>query len=166
MEAANFKYEHPRGTIYGYIGESGVRALQLPDPNKSRTRVHFLHSAPNIMLGRVLHRALDHYFAGVKEDFGRIPLDLSGATFFQQSVWQAARAIPWGETVSYGDLAKRIGRPTAVRAVGRALGANPIPIIIPCHRILAADGGLGGFAAGLAWKELLLMLEGALRKTS
>jgi len=160
LDAANFRYRHPRGILYGYITESGLRALQLPHPEKP-LHPHLLHSAPNIVLGRALHFALDTYFAGHPEDFAAIPLDLTGATAFQTRVWQAARQIPWGTTIAYGQLARRLGLPaTAGRAVGRALAVNPIHLLIPCHRILAANGHLTGFAAGLAWKQALLQQEG------
>jgi len=86
-------------------------------------------------------------------------LDLSGATSFQRAVWQAARRIPYGQTRSYGWLAGQIGKPEAARAVGQALGKNPLPIIVPCHRVLAGDGGLGGFTGGLEMKRYLLSLE-------
>lgn len=80
-------------------------------------------------------------------------------TAFQQSVWSAIAAIPFGQTRTYGELAASIKRPQAVRAVGTACGRNPLPLFIPCHRVVAAGGGLGGFSSGLAWKRLLLQLE-------
>jgi len=100
------------------------------------------------------------YFTGQRVDFPD-RLDLSGATSFQHRVWQAARLIPYGETRSYAWVAGQIGRSKVARAVGQALGRNPLPIIIPCHRVLAADGGLGGFSGGIATKKYLLSLEGA-----
>jgi len=87
------------------------------------------------------------------------PLDLSGGTTFQRKVWEALRQIPAGRTKSYGQLAAALGRPGAARAVGSACGANPIPLLIPCHRVLAAGGGLGGFSGGLHWKRQLLARE-------
>ena len=99
------------------------------------------------------------YFSGIRVDFPD-KLDLSGATPFQRDVWEAARRIPYGETRSYGWLAGKIGKPRAARAVGQALGRNPFPIIIPCHRVLAGDGGLGGFSGGIEVKKSLLALEG------
>ena len=86
-------------------------------------------------------------------------LDFSGATPFQREVWQATRLIPCGETRSYRWVADQIGNPKAVRAVGQALGSNPLPIIVPCHRVVASDGKLGGFSGGLEMKKLLLCLE-------
>ena len=89
------------------------------------------------------------------------PLDLSCGTPFQQLVWQALREIPVGETRSYGEIARSIGRPRAVRAVGAACGANPVPLLVPCHRVLAANGRLGGFSGGPEWKPRLLRREGS-----
>ena len=87
------------------------------------------------------------------------PLDLAG-TKFQKQVWNALRKIPAGRTKSYGEIARAIGRPRAVRAVGGACGANPVPLLVPCHRVLAADKKLGGFSGGLDWKRRLLVREG------
>jgi O-6-methylguanine DNA methyltransferase len=87
------------------------------------------------------------------------PLDLTG-TDFQKSVWNALRKIPAGRTKSYGEIARAIGRPKAVRAVGGACGANPVPVLVPCHRVLAANGKIGGFSGGLDWKRELLSREG------
>ncbi|MCX6100386.1 MAG: methylated-DNA--[protein]-cysteine S-methyltransferase [Candidatus Bipolaricaulota bacterium] len=88
------------------------------------------------------------------------PLDLSGGTEFQCSVWQTLRKITQGRTWSYSQVAQAIGKPKAVRAVGGACGANPIPVLVPCHRVLAANSGLGGFSGGLNWKRALLKREG------
>ena len=88
------------------------------------------------------------------------PLDLQLGTPFQQSVWLALQSIPYGKTRSYGEIAKKIRKPKAVRAVGGACGANPIPLIIPCHRVLATNRKLGGFSGGIEWKQHLLDLEG------
>jgi methylated-DNA-[protein]-cysteine S-methyltransferase len=88
------------------------------------------------------------------------PLDWSGKTEFQKSVWRALRKISSGKTKSYGEIAQAIGRPKAVRAVGGACGANPIPVLVPCHRVLAANKKLGGFSGGLDWKRKLLTREG------
>ena len=101
---------------------------------------------------------LSAYFQGKNVRF-TVPLDLSNCTAFQKKVYHAIRRIPYGETRSYRWVAEKIGRPDACRAVGNALGANPIPVIIPCHRVINADGGLGGFSGGLKWKKLLLALE-------
>jgi methylated-DNA-[protein]-cysteine S-methyltransferase len=102
-------------------------------------------------------RQLDSYFLGKLEDFD-LPLVLDG-TEFQLLVWRNLQKIPYGETVSYGQLARRIGSPDAARAVGLANGSNPIPIIIPCHRVIGSDGQLTGFGGGLPVKKKLLALE-------
>ena len=101
---------------------------------------------------------LKQYLAGKRSSFD-LPLDLQGGTAFQQSVWQALLAIPAGSTTSYGVIGTRIGKPKAVRAVGAAVGRNPIGIIVPCHRVLGADGSLTGYAGGLQRKQALLNLE-------
>lgn len=102
-------------------------------------------------------RQLHEYFAGQRQQF-TLPLAPQG-TKFQQTVWQALRTIPYGQTWSYGQLARQIGKPGASRAVGAANGRNPIPIIIPCHRVIGADGSLTGFGGGLPTKIALLQLE-------
>ncbi|MGO9244764.1 MAG: methylated-DNA--[protein]-cysteine S-methyltransferase [Verrucomicrobiia bacterium] len=89
-----------------------------------------------------------------------VPLDLSTGTTFQQSVWRALRTIPRGETRSYGWVAQQIGKPRSSRAVGVACGANPIPVVVPCHRVIAGDGSIGGFGGGLPMKQRLLQIEG------
>jgi methylated-DNA-[protein]-cysteine S-methyltransferase len=90
-----------------------------------------------------------------------LPLDLSAGSPFQQAVWQALLAIPRGNTTSYGVLSSRIGRPTALRAVGGAIGRNPLSIVVPCHRVIGSNGSLTGYAGGLDRKIALLQLEGA-----
>lgn len=102
------------------------------------------------------------YFAGQRTQFD-MPLDLSYGTAFQQSVWQALLAIPQGDTASYGAISQRIGKPAAVRAVGAAVGRNPVSIIVPCHRVIGASGALTGYAGGLDRKSALLVLEGVLQ---
>jgi methylated-DNA-[protein]-cysteine S-methyltransferase len=102
-------------------------------------------------------RQLEEYFRGEREEFD-LTLAMEG-TGFQLTVWSALRRIPYGETVSYGKLAERIGNPKAVRAVGLANGCNPIPIIVPCHRVIGSDGSLTGFGGGLPTKKKLLDLE-------
>ena len=103
---------------------------------------------------------LEEYFAGTRTAFD-LPIDLesTGATAFQQRVWTALGGIRYGETVSYGELARRIGQPAAVRAVGLANGRNPVSIIVPCHRVIGAGGALTGFGGGIARKRALLELE-------
>ncbi|MDQ3107970.1 MAG: methylated-DNA--[protein]-cysteine S-methyltransferase [Actinomycetota bacterium] len=102
-----------------------------------------------------VRRQLDEYFAGARVDF-ELELDLTGGTTFQTEVWQALRGIPFGETISYAELARRISRPAAVRAVGSANGRNPVSIIVPCHRVIGADGSLTGYGWGTERKAWLL----------
>jgi methylated-DNA-[protein]-cysteine S-methyltransferase len=104
-------------------------------------------------------REYEAYFEGNRVEFS-CSLDLRRATLFEQSVWGTARVIPYGQTQSYSWIARQIGKPQAPRAVGQALGRNPLPIIIPCHRILTSDDKLGGFGGGLDMKKYLLALEG------
>lgn len=111
---------------------------------------------PDSPLGRAI-RQLEAYASGKSVKFD-VPLRPAG-TPFQQAVWKAAVQIPWGQTRSYWWIAVRMGDPLKARAVGGALGANPLPVFIPCHRVLRQDGGLGGFSGGLDWKEALLRLE-------
>jgi methylated-DNA-[protein]-cysteine S-methyltransferase len=104
---------------------------------------------------------LGEYFAGQRSQF-ELPLDLQGGTPFQQSVWQALLAIPRGGTTSYAALSRQVGKPQAARAVGAAVGRNPLSIVVPCHRVIGAAGALTGYAGGLERKTALLRLEGAL----
>jgi methylated-DNA-[protein]-cysteine S-methyltransferase len=118
-------------------------------------------TVPRTGAGAIVRQAeqeLREYFAGRRRTF-TVKLDLEG-TEFQRKAWQAMRKIPFGETISYGDQARKVGKPTAYRAVGSANGKNPIPIIVPCHRVLASDGSLGGYSLGLSMKRRLLALEG------
>jgi len=103
-------------------------------------------------------RQLDEYFKGMRKEFN-IPLAPHG-TVFQERVWKELLSIPYGEVISYGELARRCGDPKAARAIGGAVGKNPIGVIIPCHRIIAGDGTLGGYTGGTDFKKLLLKLEG------
>ena len=106
-------------------------------------------------------QALTRYFADGVTDFDALPLDLQG-TAFQLKVWQELQKIPRGDAISYKELALRAGSPQACRAAGQANGRNPIPIIVPCHRVIAADGSLGGYSSGLERKRWLLKHEGAM----
>ena len=105
---------------------------------------------------------LRRYFAGEAVDFAGYEVDLQFRSEFERAVLAATRSIPYGQTRTYGQIARAIGEPDAARAVGQALGRNPACIVIPCHRVVAANGGLGGFTGGLRWKEALLRLEGSL----
>lgn len=126
---------------------SGSRAKR-PDPAWRQDAAPFAEAA----------RQLDAYFAGELRTFD-LPLHFGG-TDFQNTVWRALMEIPHGTTTTYAELAARIGRPTATRAVGAANGANPLPIVAPCHRVIGADGSLTGFGGGLPTKLFLLRLEG------
>ena len=101
---------------------------------------------------------LSEYFEGKRSGFS-LPLDLKEATNFQKRVWEVLQGIPYGTTMSYAQMARKIGRPEAVRAVGNACGANPVPIIIPCHRVVRSDGTLGGYTSGLDVKKALIEHE-------
>jgi len=120
------------------------------------------HGAGSVVLERT-RRQLEEYFAGKRTRF-EVPLDAGGGTAFERRVWDALRAIPYGTTLSYGELARRLGDPRATRAVGAANGRNPIPIIVPCHRVVGARGELTGFGGGIDRKRWLLEHEGALMK--
>ena len=119
--------------------------------------------APGHPVLRQAAAQLEAYFAGQRDHFD-MPLDLSHGTQFQQTVWQALLRIPRGGTTSYGRLGAEIGKPAAVRAVGAAVGRNPISVVVPCHRVLGADGSLTGYAGGLERKSRLLQLEGAVER--
>jgi methylated-DNA-[protein]-cysteine S-methyltransferase len=114
----------------------------------------------NSSLLREARRQLDAYFAGRLRDFD-LPLATRG-TAFQRRVWQALREVPYGATRSYADIARQLGNPNATRAVGAANGRNPVPIVVPCHRVVGADGSLTGFGGGIDTKRFLLQLERAL----
>lgn len=109
-----------------------------------------------------IKKELTGYLGGSKIDFTRYPLDISAGTGFQQRVWKKLLEIPYGETRSYKWLAEQVGSPNGYRAVGGANGRNPIPVIIPCHRVINSDGTLGGYSGGVWIKEWLLRLEGVL----
>ena len=113
---------------------------------------------PNHPVLKQAVQQLKQYLAGKRSSFD-LPLDLRGGTEFQQSVWQALLTIPAGATTSYGAIGQRVGKPKAVRAVGAAVGRNPVSIIVPCHRVMGADGSLTGYAGGLDRKQTLLQLE-------
>ena len=117
--------------------------------------------APEHPVLRQATEQLRQYLRGERNHFD-LPLDLTGGTPFQQAVWQALLRIPSGYTTSYSALGQQIDKPTAVRAVGTAVGRNPLSVVVPCHRVLGLDGGLTGYAGGLERKATLLRLEGAL----
>jgi len=122
-----------------------------------RRRIGPTQEGPSPLLDRLADQ-MSEYFAGSRRTFD-LPLDLPGSAF-QERVWAELRTIPYGETISYCELAKRVGAGAAYRAVGRANGSNRVAVIVPCHRVVAANGGLGGYGGGLAAKRYLLDLEG------
>ena len=154
-------------TLYWHEIESPIGRLLLAGDGDSLIQVSF-QSGPRPLAPPHTWQAdaapfgaaiaqLGEYFAGRRVRFD-LPLAPRG-TEFQRRVWHALRQIPYGETISYGELARRIGKPSASRAVGLANGANPLPILIPCHRVIGADGSLTGFGGGLPIKRKLLALE-------
>ena len=149
----------PIGRLQLAAGGDGLHELLFP--NKEQTLVDTGGGPDAQAHVDAAARALDAYFAGNRRDFDDLTLAPQG-TDFQMTVWRALRTIPYGETTSYGALAAHIGNPKAMRAVGLANGRNPIPVIVPCHRVIGADGSLTGFGGGLPTKKYLLDLEGAL----
>jgi O-6-methylguanine DNA methyltransferase len=136
------------------------RDLREESKPKEKRSVQF-EQADSAMYDYV--RELEEYFAGTRREFG-FPLDLRG-TEFQLACWRALLAIPYGETRTYADIARAVGRPQGFRAVGMANNRNPVAIVVPCHRVIASDGTLCGYGGGLETKRKLLELEGALSGT-
>jgi O-6-methylguanine DNA methyltransferase len=145
--------------VAGY-STHGLARLDFPSKSKPPT-ISLVTDAP-VSVRRwheATTRALKNVLAG--KNAGELPpLDWSDGTDFQRAVWSAMRTIRVGQTLSYGEIARAIGKPKALRAVGGACGANPIPVLVPCHRVLAAKGKIGGFSGGLDWKRTLLEREG------
>ena len=148
-------HDSPIGPIL--LAGDGDSLTLLGFPSGSMARRHEQDWVEDKKPFKDVIKQLDQYFKGEREEFD-LPLAPMG-TNFQQSVWQALTEIPYGETWSYGQLAKHIGRPKASRAVGAANGVNPIPIIVPCHRVIGSSGKLTGFGGGLETKAFLLDLE-------
>ena len=153
------------GTIALAASSQGLAGLWFTD-NQRHLPAELAGAAPwphdaNHPLLQEAARQIEDYFAGERSQFD-LPLDLRCGTPFQQSVWQALLAIPHGEVTSYGEIGRRIGSPAAVRAVGGAVGRNPVSIIVPCHRVMGSNGTLTGYGGGLDRKSALLRLEGAL----
>ena len=166
MEVTYTFFDTPLGTFYAAFTPRGICELSLSCKNEdefvARLRKRF-HVEPvqDDSLVRSLLRQISSYLRGVHIAWN-YDIDVSDATEFQQAVWEEARRIPYGQTTTYGELAKRVGRPRAARAVGAAMGANPLLLIVPCHRVIGANGSLTGFGCGLEVKERLLRLEGAI----
>jgi methylated-DNA-[protein]-cysteine S-methyltransferase len=153
----NYTYlETPIGTLLIAGDDESVRRIDFPKDGKARTPQPDWTESQKGPVGKAV-KQLREYFAGKRADFD-LPLAPDG-TEFQRTVWRNLQDIPYGETISYGELAKRVGNPKASRAVGAANGQNPIPIVIPCHRVIGSTGKLTGFGGGLPTKEALLTLE-------
>ncbi len=167
MAEARRTMPSPVGDLVLTASETGLTGLYFPTSRHGPASVgpHPLSPSPsgrggtNDLLNRV-EAQLKEYFAGTRTTF-ELPLEPHG-TDFQLSVWELLRKIPYGVTTSYGELARRLGDPKATRAVGAANGANPIPIIVPCHRVVGSKGELTGFGGGIERKRWLLEHEGAL----
>jgi methylated-DNA-[protein]-cysteine S-methyltransferase len=155
-------------TAAGWVGilssPAGIKRVTLPQKSEDEAREALgsgpVQAAPADGGLNDLIAQFRGYYSGRRVVITGSP-DLSAATPFQRDVWQAARLIPYGETRSYRWVAEKIGKPGAARAVGQALGKNPCPVIVPCHRVLNNNGGLGGFSGGIEMKKQLLKLEGA-----
>lgn len=157
----------PVGPMRAFASDRGLRAIVFSDSDPARNGVRgtivtgkSVPDAHRVMLEAVAVQ-LTEYFAGSRTTFD-LPLDPLG-TEFQQLAWQALSKIPFGQTRSYGEQARAIGRPSAVRAIGAANGRNPLTIVVPCHRVIGTNGMLTGFAGGLHRKRALLEHEGVLR---
>lgn len=157
MSYAHKTVKTPVGLLKLVASDKGLAAILWENDDPKRVRLdHGLEDKKHKVLVEA-ERQLLEYFAGTRDAFS-LPLDFSG-TPFQKKVWAALCRIPFGETRSYADIAKEVGSPKAVRAVGSANGKNPISIVAPCHRVIGKNGKLTGFAGGLEVKEFLLGLE-------
>jgi methylated-DNA-[protein]-cysteine S-methyltransferase len=156
--------ESPCGPLLCLVGENGAVIRIEFENGREKQRLAREMESRGIRLVEdaertaEVRRQLEEYFAGRRQTFD-LPLAPEG-TPFEKTVWEELRRIPFGETRSYAEVARAIGRPGAARAVGRANGANPIPVVVPCHRVIGADGSLTGFGGGLDAKARLLELEG------
>ena len=163
-------------TDWGWVGlaatDQGVRAVVLPKTTRRAVERALRESgingeAASNGAGRAgshletARAAVAAYLEGNARDFN-LPLDLQGQPRFRLKVWEVLQRIPYGRVRSYGWVARKVGKPKAARAVGAACGANPVPLLVPCHRVIAGDGSLGGFSGGLGVKKRLLKLEGTI----
>ncbi|RDI98220.1 methylated-DNA--[protein]-cysteine S-methyltransferase [Dyella solisilvae] len=145
----------PVGMLRLVADEMGLREIWFErGSHRKAAQPHWLRAPESLAAAR---RQLEEYFAGTRQQFD-LALHPQG-TPFQLAVWWELARIPYGGTISYGELARRIGQPLAMRAVGAANGRNPLPIVLPCHRVIGADGSLTGFGGGLPTKRYLLSLE-------
>ncbi len=156
------RFDTPIGTLTIAADAGGLRHIEFPSNRHPVDRFDWAQGTRGDAAEtlRTTREQLLEYFAGTRRDFD-LPLAPQG-TAFQMQVWRMLATIPFGDTWSYRDLAHAIGKPEAMRAVGAANGRNPLPIVLPCHRVIGADGSLTGFGGGLPIKEALLRLEGAL----
>ena len=150
--------DSPVGTLTVAASDAGLHAIEFPR-NRHPAKRDGWQEGDHALID-LAARQLREYFAAERRMFD-LPLAPRG-TDFQRSVWMTLADIGYGETISYAQLAQRVGKPTAMRAVGAANGRNPLPIVLPCHRVIGADGSLTGFGGGLPTKQFLLHLEGAL----
>jgi methylated-DNA-[protein]-cysteine S-methyltransferase len=151
--------DSPVGVLTVFVSERGIRALLWENESATRVRVAAEPVRRSTATSVAAFAQLGEYFAGDRQTFD-LPLDPVGSDFHLRA-WEALRGIPYGETLSYGEQARRLGDVALARAVGSANGKNPISIIVPCHRVIGSNGSLTGFAGGLDAKRLLLTLEGA-----
>lgn len=151
-------HDTPFGQLTLLASDTGLRHVLWP--GREAGVVARIEDDPGHLVIRSACRQLDEYASGVRTGFD-LPLDLRG-TEFQTAVWNALRDVPHAATTTYGEIARRIGRPSAVRAVGAAVGRNPVCIVVPCHRVVGSDGSLTGFAGGLDTKRRLLAHEAGL----
>ncbi|MGV3492939.1 MAG: methylated-DNA--[protein]-cysteine S-methyltransferase [Ramlibacter sp.] len=154
------RHASPLGPMLLAATPRGLRGVWFEGQRHGPVDVDWPQDADHPVLREAV-RQLEAWFAGRRHGFD-LPLDLRAGTPFQQSVWNALLAIPRGGTTSYAELARRLGRPQAARAIGAAVGRNPVSIVVPCHRVLGTGGALTGYAGGLERKTALLRLEGAL----
>jgi methylated-DNA-[protein]-cysteine S-methyltransferase len=157
MSLAYKTIDSPVGRLKLVASDKGLVAILWENDKPNRVRLGAMIADQRHPILLVTERQLEQYFAGERKTFS-VPLDMRG-TSFQKNVWEALLAIPFGETRSYGQLAKQLGNARAMRAVGAANGRNPVSIIVPCHRVIGSSGKLIGFAGGLETKARLLSLE-------
>jgi methylated-DNA-[protein]-cysteine S-methyltransferase len=153
-----FYLDTPIGVLTIESDGEAITHITLPDEHTKKPNGSTVDDSPVPEVVKLAVAQLTEYFAGKRTEFA-LPLEVDG-TEFQKDVWMTLADIPYGRTVSYAELAGMVGRPTAFRAVGQANGANPIPIVLPCHRVIATGGGIGGYGGGLDMKRKLLALEG------
>lgn len=161
LEVASASVTTDLGPVWILSTHAGLRSLGLGDreaPSAREARALGIRYVKRPRWTDPVRRALEDYFEK-REPALDLKLDLAEGSRFDRRVWEATRRVPYGTLVSYGTLATRLGAPGAARAVGNALGRNPVPIVVPCHRVIHGDRSIGGFSSGLRWKRFLLELE-------